>query len=167
MYQSVKFTVMRFLEVHSYLELANSVAWILILFIVLAKYLLKKISRKEGMQNLSCCHLLGDYVEFIQYQVIIRLFVLQNSKFAQVGKRAVDQLLAWGFACSSEEVLSLCLCLNHLTFLRVWYLSNSSASGIVVLCVDLLGGVGGVGRYRTGISENAFGFVVAVLLPGI
>lgn len=47
-------------------------------------------------------------------------------------------------------------------------MSNSSASGIVVLCVDLIGGVGGVGRYRAGIRENAFGgFVVAALLSGV
>lgn len=33
----------------------------------------------------------------------------------------------------------------------------------MVLCVDLIGGVGGVGRSRTGIMESAFGgFVVAV-----
>lgn len=45
-------------------------------------------------------------------------------------------------------------------------LSNSSTSGVVVLCVDLIGGVGGVGQSRTEIGENAFwwfrggGFVV-------
>lgn len=47
------------------------------------------------------------------------------------------------------------------------HLSNSSTSGIVVLCVDLIGGVGGVGRSRTEIRKNAFGFVVAVLLSGV
>lgn len=48
------------------------------------------------------------------------------------------------------------------------YLSNSSTSGIVVLCVDLIGGVRGVGRSRTEIRKNAFGgFVVAVLLSGV
>lgn len=38
------------------------------------------------------------------------------------------------------------------------YLSNAIASGIVVLCVEFIDGVEGVGRYKTGISENAFGF---------
>lgn len=54
------------------------------------------------------------------------------------------------------------------TFLQVLFLSNSSTSGLVVLCVDLIGGVGGVGRSRTGIMESAFGgFVVAVSLSGV
>lgn len=44
------------------------------------------------------------------------------------------------------------------------YLSNSSVSGIM----DLIGGFGGVGTYRAGIRENAFGgFVVVVLLSGV
>lgn len=48
------------------------------------------------------------------------------------------------------------------------YLSNSSAPGIRVLCVDLIGAVGGVGWDRTGIRENAFGgFVVVVVLSGV
>ena len=37
----------------------------------LAKYLLKKISRKEDTQNLLRWHLV-DHTEFIQYQVIVR-----------------------------------------------------------------------------------------------
>lgn len=32
--------------------------------------------------------------------------------------------------------------------------------------MEFIGGVEGVGRYRKGIRENAFGFVVAVLLSG-
>lgn len=31
-----------------------------------------------------------------------------------------------------------------------------------MLCVDLIGGVGGVGRYRTGIREDALGGFVVV-----
>ena len=38
----------------------------------LAKYLLKKISRKEDTQNLLSWHLV-DHTEFIQYQLIVRL----------------------------------------------------------------------------------------------
>lgn len=49
-----------------------------------------------------------------------------------------------------------------------FFLSNFSTSGLVVLCVDLIGGVGGVGRSMTGIMESAFGgFVVAVFLSGV
>lgn len=79
---------MSYLTVNYYLELANSVACILILFIVLAKYLLKKISEKEAMQNLTGCHLLVEHMNFIQYQVIIRLFILQNNRVATGGLKS-------------------------------------------------------------------------------
>lgn len=79
---------MRFLKVNYCLELANSLLCILILFIVLAKYLLKKINRKEDTQNLSSCHLLVDHIEFIQYQVIIRLFIYQNNRVATGGLKS-------------------------------------------------------------------------------
>lgn len=71
------------------------------------------------------------------------------------------------FACSSEEMpLSFYALIISLSL--SFFLSNSSTLGIVVLCVDLNGRVGGVGRSRTGIRENAFGgFVVAVLLSGV
>lgn len=80
----------------------------------------------------------------------------------------MDQLdkLHWheASACSSGEIIFLVSMPLSFTFLRVLYLSNSSASGIV----DLIGGVGGVGTYRAGIRENAFGgFVVVVLLSGV
>lgn len=71
---------MRFLKVKYCLELANSLACILILFTILAKCLLKKISRKEDTQNLSSRHFFVDHIEFIQYQVIIRLLVLLENK---------------------------------------------------------------------------------------
>lgn len=71
---------MRFLKVRYCLELANSLACILILFTILAKCLLKKISRKEDTQNLSSRHFFVDHIEFIQYQVIIRLSVLPENK---------------------------------------------------------------------------------------
>lgn len=71
---------MRFLKVKYCLALANSGACVLILFIVLSKCWLKKISRKGDTQNLSRCHFLVDHTEFIQYQVIIRLLVLQKNK---------------------------------------------------------------------------------------
>lgn len=71
---------MRFLKVKYCLELANSLACILILFTILAKCLLKKINRKEDTQNLSSCHFLVDHIEFIQYQIIIRLLVLPENK---------------------------------------------------------------------------------------
>lgn len=71
---------MRFLKVKYCLELANSLACILILFTILAKCLLKKISRKEDTQNLSSRHFFVDHIEFIQYQVIIRLSVLPENK---------------------------------------------------------------------------------------
>lgn len=71
---------MRFLKVKYCLELANSLACILILFTILAKCLLKKISRKEDTQNLSSRHFFVDHIEFIQYQVIIRLLVLPENK---------------------------------------------------------------------------------------
>lgn len=47
-------------------EFANSVAYILIIFIVLAKCLLQKISRKKDIQKPSSCHLLVDDIEFLQ-----------------------------------------------------------------------------------------------------
>lgn len=71
---------MRFPKVKYCLELANSLACILILFTILAKCLLKKISRKEDTQNLSRCHFFVDHLEFIQYQVIIRLLVLLENE---------------------------------------------------------------------------------------
>lgn len=70
---------MRVLRVNYCLELASSVACILIIFTVLAKCLLKKISRKRDTQSLSSCHLLVGHIEFMQYQVIIRLLVLENN----------------------------------------------------------------------------------------
>lgn len=76
----MQYTLMRFLKVKYCLELANSLACILILFTILAKCLLKKISRKEDTQNLSSRHFFVDHIEFIQYQVIIRLLVLLENK---------------------------------------------------------------------------------------
>ena len=61
----------------------------------LAKYLLKKISRKEDTQNLLRWHLV-DHTEFIQYQVIVRF----DNRVPQGSERAkdhLDKLLVWSF----------------------------------------------------------------------
>ena len=49
--QNIKYTLMRFLKVNYFLELANSGRYILIVFIVLAECSLKKISGKEDIQT--------------------------------------------------------------------------------------------------------------------